>query len=75
MSAQAWEPRLSRLEGAFEQVGERLGSMDRHLDRVESKVERLESTLDGNFKSLIGWMLGQTAVVGAVVAVAFALHR
>ena len=91
MTAQAWEPRVSRLEGAFEQISDRLIGMDARLERIESKIDgvrdtleskidgvrdRLESKVDGNFKALIAWMLGQTVVViGAVVTVAFALRH
>ena len=47
MSVQPWEPRVSRLEGAFEQIGDRLNGIERRLDRVEGTIE-----------SRFGWMMG-----------------
>jgi len=74
------EVRMARLEGAYEQIADRLIGVDRRLNaleqRMESRFERLEHKIDSNLKTIITWMLGQTAVIlGSVVAVAFALHR
>lgn len=64
MTAQPWEPRVSRLEGAFEQIADRLNSMDGRIERLEAKIdtkidalrgavegrfERLEAKVDGRF--------------------------
>ena len=45
MTAYPWEPRMSRLEGAFEQVVERLGDMNARLETLEMKS-------DGNYHAL-----------------------
>ena len=45
MTAYPWEPRMSRLEGAFEQVVERLGDMNARLETLEMKT-------DGNYHAL-----------------------
>ena len=45
MTAYPWEPRMSRLEGAFEQVVERLGDMSARLETLEIKT-------DGNYHAL-----------------------
>ncbi|MGB6984829.1 MAG: hypothetical protein WBD74_02500 [Candidatus Aquilonibacter sp.] len=59
MSAQPLDVRLLALEA----------SMERRFDTIDRKI-------DGNLKTIISWMLGQTAViVGALAAVAFALHH
>ena len=90
MTAQPWEPRVSRLEGAFEQSGDRLNSIDLRLAQIDARFAQMEGRfaqmdgrftqidhkIDSNFKALIGWMLGQTTVVvGAMVAIAFVLHH
>ncbi len=45
MTAYPWEPRMSRLEGAFEQIVERLGDMNARLETLEMKT-------DGNYHAL-----------------------
>ncbi len=58
MTAYPWEPRMSRLEGAFEQVVERLGDMNARLETLEMKtagnyhaLDEKISALDANFES------------------------
>lgn len=80
MSAQPLDVRLSALEAS---VDRRFGSIDRRFDTVDRRFESIERRfdtvdrkIDGNLKTIIGWMLGQTAViVGAFAAVAFALRH
>jgi hypothetical protein len=39
-------------------------------------LEGLDQKIDGHLKTLINWMLGQTAVIiGAIAALAFALRH
>jgi hypothetical protein len=47
MASDAWELRTARLEGAYEQIDGRLGTLERGLERVEQK-------LDSNFRWVIG---------------------
>lgn len=58
MSAQPLEQRMSRLEGAYEQVGDRLNSMDHRLERIETKVDmrfgELDTKIDVRFGMLDG---------------------
>jgi hypothetical protein len=87
MSAQPLDVRLSALEasvehlnGAYEQIDKRLGDLRSDVNagfaRVDLRFEAQDRKIDGNLKTLIGWMLGQTAViVGAIAAVAFALRH
>ena len=53
MTAQPWEPRVSRLEGAFEQIADRLNSMDGRIERLEAKIDTkidaLRGAVDGRF--------------------------
>lgn len=51
VSAQPLDARMARLEGAFEQVGERLNSIDRRLDRLEQSSE-------SRFTWLVGIIVG-----------------
>ncbi|MGA7746962.1 MAG: hypothetical protein WCA52_08120 [Candidatus Aquilonibacter sp.] len=85
MSAQPLEIQMARLEGAYLQIADRLNGIDHRLEsfeqrvdtrlaQVDSRFERLEQKTDSNLKTIIGWMLGQTAVLLAALA-AFALHK
>jgi len=49
MTAQPWEPRVARLEGAYEQVDKRLDSIDRRLDSLERKVDSLDAKFSQKF--------------------------
>ena len=50
MTAQPWEPRVSRLEGAIEQIGDRLadlhGDMTALRTEVSTRIERVEARMD-----------------------------
>jgi hypothetical protein len=87
MSAQPLDIRLSALEasvehlnGAYEQIDKRLGDLRSEMNigfaRADQRFEAIDRKIDGNLKTLIGWMLGQTAVVvGAIVSLALALRH
>jgi predicted PurR-regulated permease PerM len=87
LSAQPVEVQMARLEGAYVQIADRLNGMDHRIEgfeqrvdarfaQVDTRLERLEKKIDSNLKTIISWMLGQTAVIlGALVTLAFALHR
>ena len=53
MSAQPWEPRLARLEGAYEQIDRRLGDLASHVDagfaQMESRFAQVDARLDARF--------------------------
>jgi len=90
---------MARLEGAYEQIADRLNGIDHRIDSFEQKVDArfaqvdsrfaqvdsrfaqvdsrllaLEKKIDSNLRTIITWMLGQTAVILGSVA-AFALHH
>ena len=46
------EERVSRLEGAYEQVDRRLGDLTDAVARVDAKVDSLRTDMDGRFDSL-----------------------
>jgi len=52
MTAQPLEPRVSRLEGAFEQIVERLGDTNVRLERLEYKVDANYHALDDKITAL-----------------------
>jgi hypothetical protein len=58
MSTQALEARISHIEGAFDQVNERLGSIDRRLD-----------AMDRRFNWVIGTILGTS--ITTILAILF----
>ncbi len=43
MTAQPWEPRVSRLEGAFEQSGDRLNSIDLRLAQIDARFTQVDA--------------------------------
>ena len=58
MSAQPLEARMARLEGAFEQIGDRLNSVDRRLDSIDQRIGRLEQSFESRFTWLVGIIVG-----------------
>ena len=83
----ALEASVEHLNGAYEQIDKRLGDLrsdmnagfgrfDRRFETIDRRFDAQDRKIDGILRTLIGWMLGQTAViVGAIAAVAFALRR
>ncbi len=39
MATEMLEPRVAKIEGAFEQMDRRMGSMDARLGRLEAKID------------------------------------
>ncbi len=61
------EERVSRLEGAYEQVNERLGDMNATLGRLEARME-------ARMNAMMAVMItGFIAIGGGIVAIAFRL--
>jgi Skp family chaperone for outer membrane proteins len=52
MSVQPWEPRFARLEGAFEQVADRLNGMDHRLETMEAKIDHRFEAVDRRFETI-----------------------
>jgi hypothetical protein len=85
VSAEPLEARMARLEGAYEQIADRLNGIDHRIGAFEQKVDarfgqvdlrllELERKIDSNLRTMITWMLGQTAVIIGSMA-ALALHH
>lgn len=61
MSTDAMEARIAHLEGAFDQVGERLNSIDRRINSFEQRVDARFNGLDSRFNGLdtrFNWLIG-----------------
>ena len=69
MTAQSWEPRVSRLEGAIEQIGDRLADLHGDMTTLRAEmtalrsemrddIRTLDEKIDRNLHVTIGWMVG-----------------
>jgi tetrahydromethanopterin S-methyltransferase subunit G len=58
MHAHPLEARIARLEGGFDQVNERLGSIDRRLDSFEHLMALRFDQVDRRFTWLTGIIVG-----------------
>ena len=74
----AMEERVSRLEGAYEQVDRRLGDLSASMERLEARLDAMDTRLDAmgarldaKFNTLIGVMATMgIAVAGGIVLLA-----
>lgn len=83
----ALEASVEHLNGAYEQIDKRLGDLrsdviagfarvDQRFDAFDRKFETIDRRFESNLRTLVGWMLGQTAVIiGALASIALALHH
>ena len=64
------EERVSRLEGAYEQVGGRLDSLDRRLIEVNQSIAALREEMNSRMNALLTAVIGSwaTLVVGIIAA-------
>jgi tetrahydromethanopterin S-methyltransferase subunit G len=85
MTAQPWEPRMARLEGAYEQVDKRLDSIDQRLETLDRKIDFLRDDLgrqidildkkfDGKFDRLTQVVVG-TWITTMLALFGLFLHR
>ena len=75
MSFQPLEPRVSRLEGAYEQVDRRLEGIDRRLETLDRKVDDFRTEVGRRFDAL-SWRM-TSLILGTWVTVMLAIffHR
>ena len=65
------EERVSRLEGAFEQLVTRLDRIEARIDRLEARIDRLEAKIDAQFRTMMAVMVtGGIAISGAIITLA-----
>ena len=70
--------RVSKLEGAYEQVDQRLGELSVQLNAMDSKFESKFNALDSKFESKFNTLIvvmatSGVAIVGTLIAIAFRL--
>ena len=71
MTTTAMEERVSRLEGAYEQVDRRLGDLTDSITRLEAQFDGFRSEINAKFNTLIIVMAtGGIAIAGAIVTLA-----
>jgi len=89
MTAQPLGPRVSRLEGAFEQLDQRLGDLRSNLDarfaQVDLRFIQVENRLDGLDRKIDGlrsdvdqkflWMMGIMFGSWVTIILAIFFHR
>jgi len=89
MTAQPLGPRVSRLEGAFEQLDQRLGDLRSNLDarfaQVDVRFIQVENRLDGLDRKIDGlrsdvdqkflWMMGIMFGSWVTIILAIFFHR
>jgi flagellar capping protein FliD len=69
----ATEQRISRLEGAYEQVDARLSDTNQRIDSLSSRVNALQASMNARFNTLtILTVGGWVALMAAIVALFFA---
>ena len=72
------EERIARLEGSFEQINQRLGTLEqdmragfellgRQLDALASRVDALDARINGRIDQLMYWQLGLLASIAASI--------
>ena len=62
---------MARVEGAFEQVTERLNSMDRRLDRIETTMESRFGLVDQR----LNWVIGIVVSTWITTVLTVLFHR
>ena len=67
MTAQPWEPRVSRLEGAFEQLDKRLGSIEGALRDLRREMNQRFDRVDSRFNQLLATMITSRLVIIGIV--------
>ena len=75
--------RMSKLEGAYEQVNERLGDMNGRIDvtntridqlrtDMDARIDRLGAQMNARFNSILVLMLGSwVTTIGVIVGLSF----
>jgi tetrahydromethanopterin S-methyltransferase subunit G len=75
------EARIAHVEGGFEQVNERLGSVDRRLDTMDGRFNHLESRcaqVDARFNrvdSRFNWLTGIVVGTWITTMLTILFHR
>ena len=65
MTAQSWEPRVSRLEGAIEQIGDRLADLHGDMTALRTEMHDNINGLRTEFRWMLATMIALTTALGA----------
>lgn len=69
------ESRMSRLEGAYEQVDRRLDSMDHRFESLQHEMHEGFRLLDGKIDQRFMWTMGGIATSWATTMLAIVFHH
>jgi tetrahydromethanopterin S-methyltransferase subunit G len=72
------EVRMARLEGAYEQISDRLNGLDRRLDGLEQKVDLRFAQVDQRFVQMdqrFMWVIGLIVTSWVTTLSAVVFHR
>lgn len=61
------EERIARLEGSFEQIERRLGTLEQDVRALRADPSAMGSGLIAKFDRLIHWQLGLMGAIGASI--------
>ena len=65
LAAQPMDVRMARLEGAYEQIGDRLNGIDQRLNGIDSRLVAIEARIDRRFDAMdqkFLWVIGLVLV-------------
>ena len=66
------EQRISRLEGAYEQVDARLADINNRLDSMSNRMDAMEAKFDARFNTQLMLTVGSwVTIMAAIIAVFF----
>ena len=66
------EQRISRLEGAYEQVDARLADIKNRLDSMSNRIDSMEAKFDARFNTQLMLTVGSWAtLMAAIIAIFF----
>ena len=61
------EERIARLEGSFEQIERRLGTLDQDVLALRADLNAMSSGLNARIDRLFYWQLGLMGAIGASI--------
>ena len=66
------QERISRLEGAYEQVDARLADLSNRMDSMSNRIDSLEAKFDARFNTQLVLTVGSwVTLMAAIIAVLF----
>ena len=74
MSSGSLEARMSHIEGAFDQMNDRLGGIEQRLDSMDHRMEARFAQVDARFSQIdqrFNWVLG--TIIGTWITTILAI--